>query len=258
MNFHNKVALITGAAQGIGKAVAHSLAEKGAMVALLDINSEALKTIQSELSVTGHKAEVFTVDVGNAHQVNEAVATIENQLGSIDMLVNVAAVLRMGNLTELTDKDWNTTLTTNTTGVFNTCRAVGQLMKQRHQGVIVNVSSNAAKTPRTGMGAYAASKAAVTQLTRCLGLELAEYGIRCNLVSPGSTDTPMQRILWTDDKVPEQILNGSPENYRLGIPLKKIATPQDIANTVLFLLSDNAGHITLEEITVDGGATLGV
>ncbi|WP_263078095.1 2,3-dihydro-2,3-dihydroxybenzoate dehydrogenase [Endozoicomonas sp. Mp262] len=258
MNFYNKVALITGAAQGIGKTVAESLAKKGATVALLDINTEALETLESELLTAGYKASIYTVDIGNSHQVNEAITCIESQLGPIDMLVNVAAILRMGNLTELSDNDWNATLTTNTTGFFNTCRVIGKLMKERRQGVIVNVSSNAAKTPRTGMGAYAASKAAISQLTRCLGLELAEYGIRCNLVSPGSTDTPMQRILWTDDTMPEQILKGSPESYRLGIPLQKIATPQDIANTILFLLSDDAGHITMEEITVDGGATLGV
>jgi 2,3-dihydro-2,3-dihydroxybenzoate dehydrogenase len=106
------------------------------------------------------------------------------------------------------------------------------------------------------MAAYAASKAATHQFTRCLGLELAAYGIRCNIVSPGSTDTPMQRQLWTSPDAVNSILHGSPADFRLGIPLQRIATPQDIATSVCFLASDEARHITLHDLRVDGGATL--
>ena len=107
-----------------------------------------------------------------------------------------------------------------------------------------------------GMGAYAASKAAVTQLSRCLGLELAPHGIRVNIISPGSTDTPMQQAMWAQGSSRETVIAGSGENYRLGIPLQKIATPEEIAEAVLFLLSDRASHITLSDLRVDGGATL--
>jgi 2,3-dihydro-2,3-dihydroxybenzoate dehydrogenase len=107
------------------------------------------------------------------------------------------------------------------------------------------------------MAAYAASKAAATQLTRCLGLELAEYGIRCNIVSPGSTDTEMQRLLWSDETGKQSTIYGSLKDFRLGIPLSRIATPEEIADAVLFLLSDQARHITMHDLRIDGGATLG-
>jgi 2,3-dihydro-2,3-dihydroxybenzoate dehydrogenase len=129
-------------------------------------------------------------------------------------------------------------------------------MIARKRGAIVNVSSNAATTPRASMGAYAASKAAVTQMTRCLGLELAEHGIRCNIVSPGSTDTEMQRAMWRTGSSAERVIEGSLADYRLGIPLRKIAQADDIVDSILFLLSDRASHITLHDLRVDGGATL--
>src|SRR5690606_32681922 len=120
----------------------------------------------------------------------------------------------------------------------------------------VVVASNAARTPRLDMAAYAASKAAAVMFTKCLGLEVAQHGIRCNVVSPGSTDTPMQRALWSDQRGPEQVVAGDLARYRLGIPLGRIATPHDIASAVVFLLSSEARQITMQELCVDGGATL--
>lgn len=115
----------------------------------------------------------------------------------------------------------------------------------------------AAGVPRAGMAAYAASKAAATMFTKSLGLEVARHGIRCNVVAPGSTDTPMLSSMWTDPSGPRRTIEGSPEDFRLGIPLGKLATPSDIAEAVAFLLSDQASHITLHALTVDGGAALG-
>lgn len=110
-----------------------------------------------------------------------------------------------------------------------------------------------------GMAAYASTKAAATMYTKCLALELAEYNIRCNIVSPGSTDTDMQRALWGNSKeVPKSVIKGDLEKYRLGIPLGKIAEPQEIAEMIYFLSTEKAGHITMEEVTIDGGATMGV
>jgi 2,3-dihydro-2,3-dihydroxybenzoate dehydrogenase len=129
-------------------------------------------------------------------------------------------------------------------------------MSPRRGGAIVTVSSNAAGVPRHGMAAYAASKAASTMFTRCLGLELAPLGIRCNIVAPGSTLTPMQTGMWADGQGEQRVIEGTPETYKAGIPLQKLARPEDIANAVMFLLSDQAGHVAMSDLYVDGGATL--
>ncbi len=172
--------------------------------------------------------------------------------------MNVEAVLKVNPVTSLTDTDWEKSFAVNTTGIFNVSRSVARVMVPRRNGAIVTVGSNAASVPRQQMAAYAASKAAATHFTRCLGLELAEFGIRCNIISPGSTDTPMQRSLWTDESAREAILQGSLKSFRTGIPLGRMASPEDIADGVLFLLSEQARHITMHDLRVDGGATLGV
>lgn len=250
--FSGKLAVVTGAGRGIGRAVSLALQAAGATVAELDIDFNQ--------SLRAHQ---FVLNVADSCAVNQTIGTIEQKLGAIDYLVNVAGILKLGALLECSDEDWQTTFAVNTTGAFNMCRAVGRRMMVRQQGAMVVVSSNAASVPRMGMGAYAASKAATTQMLKCLGLELAAYNIRCNVVAPGSTDTAMQRQCWLDAHGTEnpdglrRVIDGNLEDFRLGIPLKRIATAENIAAVVLFLLSDNAAHITLENILVDGGATLG-
>jgi 2,3-dihydro-2,3-dihydroxybenzoate dehydrogenase len=182
---------------------------------------------------------------------------VEREVGAITTLVNVAGILRMSSVVEFGDEDWAATFAVNTHGVFHLSRAVARRMVPRQTGAIVTVGSNAASVPRMRMAAYAASKAASTMFTKCLGLELAQYGIRCNVVSPGSTDTQMQRALWTDEHGPRAVIAGAPETFRVGIPLRRIALPEDIAEAVSFLVSDRARHITLHDLCVDGGATLG-
>lgn len=256
--FTDKIVLVTGAAQGIGKALVDALLPLGARVVATDIQfiGNLLSTNTSPEKVTENYFPVH-LDVTNSNAVNELVAHIEQQLGPIEFLASVAGILHMNSLLETTDQQWQQSFAVNTTGGFNLCRAVARRMQGRQRGAIVAVSSNAASTPRTNMGAYAASKAALSHMIKCLGLELAQHNIRCNLVSPGSTDTQMQRQLWRDETGPAQVIKGSLESYRLGIPLQKIATPETIVHSVLFLLSDKAGHITMENILVDGGATLG-
>lgn len=244
--FNNKIAVVSGAAKGIGAAVCESLEQAGAIVVKLDI------ALQND-----HQQRHYQVDLSDAQQVDNAIEHIEQNVGEIDFLANVAGILHMGSVLDSTIDEWQQTFAVNTFGALNLCRAVGKKMRDRRRGVIVAVGSNASGVPRMNMGSYAASKAATTQLVKCLGLELAEYGIRCNVVAPGSTDTDMQRQLWNDETGAEQVIKGSLEGYRLGIPLKRIATPEKIAQVVNFLLSTNASHITLETVTVDGGATLG-
>lgn len=257
METTTKVALVTGAAQGIGAAVVRALADT-VRVAALDVQAEKLSALVSDLGPRWEHVRAFGVDVRDSAAVEAVVERVERELGPIGILVNVAGVLRPGPAIALSDEDWETTFAVNTQGVFHVSRAVARRMVPRKGGVIVTVASNASGTPRMNMAAYAASKAASAMFTKCLGLELAQHNIRCNIVSPGSTDTAMQRALWTDERGGEATIQGSLETFRLGIPLRRLATPADIADAVVFLTSDQARHITLHDLCVDGGATLGV
>jgi len=253
----DETALVTGAAGGIGEAVVRALAAEGVAVAAVDANAEALNPLVKELSEAGHRIQGFVANVASSAEVDAMVERAERELGPIGYLVNAAGVLRVGAGASLSDDDWDTTFAVNATGVFRVSRAVANRMIPRGSGAIVTLASNAARTPRWNMAAYAASKAAATSFTKCLGLELAKHGIRCNVVAPGSTDTPMLTSLWNGGDALRISIEGAPETFRVGIPLGRLARPADIADAVLFLLSDRAAHITLQDLTVDGGAALG-
>ncbi|WP_344968064.1 2,3-dihydro-2,3-dihydroxybenzoate dehydrogenase [Streptosporangium fragile] len=246
------VAVVTGAAQGIGEAVARALCAAGAAVAALDVNAERVGRVAAELGT----AVAYPCQVTDSAAVDTVVARVEADLGPIGLLVNVAGVPCPGPAVSVTDEAWARAFAVNAGGVFHLSRAVARRMIPRRSGSIITIGSSAASVPRVDMSAYAASKAAAVQFTRCLGLELAPYGIRCNVVSPGSTDTPMQRALWTGGHDARAVIEGSPARFRVGIPLGRLADPEDVANAVLFLASDRARHITMHDLYVDGGAAL--
>ncbi|MCX4582462.1 MULTISPECIES: 2,3-dihydro-2,3-dihydroxybenzoate dehydrogenase [unclassified Streptomyces] len=250
------VAVVTGAAGGIGAEIARSLVAAETPVALLDRDVLALWELAAELDSTGVRVLAVATDVTDSGDVDSAVAKVEVELGPIEYLVNAAGVLRSGQAAQLTDEEWDTTFAVNAGGVFHMSRAVARVMVPRGSGSIVTVASNAAATPRMSMSAYAASKAASAMFTKCLGLELAAHGIRCNVVAPGSTRTPMLTAL-QGDAAERASIEGVPDAYRVGIPLRRIAEPSHIADAVLFLLSERASHITMHDLTVDGGAALG-
>ncbi|WP_231894372.1 MULTISPECIES: SDR family oxidoreductase [Gordonia] len=224
-------AVVTGAAGGIGAAVTALLRAHGSSVDAWDLV---------------HDSGIRRVDVTDRQAVGEAWRAA-TQTGPVDIVISAAGVM---------SDDWDTCMAVNAGGVRNLLDVSLDDLTARRSGSVVVVSSNAGATPRSGLAAYGASKAAATSYARSLGLRVAPYGVRVNIVSPGSTDTPMLRGMWTDDADRDRVLAGEPDAYRLGIPLGRIASPEDVASTVVFLASNAARHITMHDLRVDGGATL--
>ncbi len=246
-----RLALVTGAGGGIGAAVVRLLVEEGARVVATDLPSTALSGLAF---LNGVRVE--PLDVSDGAAVEALFDRIEAEDGPIDLVASVAGVLSNVTVDQTSDAEWRRVFAVNADGVFHLGRAASRRMGERGKGAFVTVSSNAAGVPRHAMAAYAASKAAATMFTRCLGLELGPKGVRCNIVAPGSTLTSMQTGMWADEDGAARVIAGSSETFKAGIPLQKLATPEDIAEAVVFLLSDRAAHITMTDLYVDGGATL--
>ncbi|MEB3962806.1 2,3-dihydro-2,3-dihydroxybenzoate dehydrogenase [Streptomyces kunmingensis] len=254
-----RFALVTGAGRGIGEAVVAALAGRGARVLATDLDADTVEKVAAQYD--GGRVTARPLDVTDAAAVEALVEDTESAHGPLDIAVNVAGILRSAPAIDLSDEDWAATFAVNTNGVFHVCRSVARRMSARGAGSIVTVASNAAGIPRAGMSAYAASKAATAMFTKCLGLEVAAQGVRCNTVCPGSTLTDMQRGMWEEsgadiEAARRSVIAGDLGAHRTGIPLGRIADPADIAEAVAFLASDRARHITLHDLYVDGGATL--
>ncbi|MFD6882237.1 MULTISPECIES: 2,3-dihydro-2,3-dihydroxybenzoate dehydrogenase [unclassified Rhodococcus (in: high G+C Gram-positive bacteria)] len=250
------VTLVVGAAQGIGRATAVTLARAGHRLALMDRDPVGLR---KTAALIGEGTPVYPVDIRDHDAVEFAVGNIESDHGPLERLAHVAGVFTTGSVLDSDPDDWQRMFDVNVTGLVAVLRAVGRVMRERRSGSIVVVGSNSAGVPRMGMGAYGSSKAAAAMIVRVAGLELAPYGIRANIVAPGSTDTAMQRSLWEDpddDNGARSAIEGDPAQFKVGIPLGRIAEPSDIADAIEFLLSDRARHITMQALYVDGGATL--
>lgn len=246
LDFSGQQVWVTGAGQGIGWEIAQQFQHAGAEVMGLD----------QQFSARSYPFRCVSLDISDPQQVQQVCQQLLEQQPRVDVLVNAAGILRLGTTDSLTLDDWQQSWAVNVCGPFYLLRQLIPQFKQQCSGVIVNLASNAAHVPRLQMTAYCVSKAALVSLSHCVGLELAAYGVRCNVVSPGSTDTAMLRHLWQDGDALQRTINGMPEQFKLGIPLGKIAQPQDVAHSVLFLASPYAGHITLQDIVIDGGATL--
>lgn len=247
IDFSDITVWVTGAGKGIGYATALAFVDAGARVIGFD----------REFTQESYPFATEVMDVADAGQVAQVCQRVLQKTPRLDVLVNAAGILRMGATDALSVDDWQQTFAVNVGGAFNLFSQTMAQFRRQQGGAIVTVASDAAHTPRIGMSAYGASKAALKSLALTVGLELAGCGVRCNVVSPGSTDTDMQRTLWVSEDAEQQRIRGFGEQFKLGIPLGKIARPQEIANTILFLASDLASHITLQDIVVDGGSTLG-
>ncbi|EOL8956774.1 2,3-dihydro-2,3-dihydroxybenzoate dehydrogenase EntA [Cronobacter dublinensis] len=247
LDFTGQTVWVTGAGKGIGYATARAFAQAGATVTGFDL----------AFPHADYPFACETLDVADAAGVAAVCQRLLRDDARLDVLVNAAGILRMGATDALALDDWQQTFAVNVGGAFNFFQQTMATFRAQKRGAIVTVASDAAHTPRIGMSAYGASKAALKSLALTVGLELASCGVRCNLVSPGSTDTDMQRTLWHSDDAEQQRIRGFAEQFKLGIPLGKIAQPQEVANTILFLASDLASHITLQDLVIDGGSTLG-
>jgi NAD(P)-dependent dehydrogenase (short-subunit alcohol dehydrogenase family) len=249
-----RVALITGAAGGIGLACVEAFANAGAAVAAADLASLDVAGTGTGCNMTTHQ-----VDVSDPASVDRLVAEVVAAHGRIDAFVNAAAILEVQPFLELTLDSWERTFAVNTRGAFLAGQAVArQMVRQEEGGRIVEIASNIARIARLNNAAYSASKAAVIHLVRCMALELAQYRITVNALCPGSTATPMLVDIQAkgDRSRLDGIIQGSLELWRTGIPLGRLAEPEDQAAMAVFLATESARHITGQVLCVDGGQTL--
>ena len=253
MNFKGKTVWVTGAAQGVGLCIAQMLHEQGAKVIALD---KAFHGVRKSDFDQDYGFVIQALDISDAEAVSTVVSSLLKN-HDIDVLINAAGILRLGETNEISQQDWQACFDVNVSGVFYLMQALMPEFKAQKSGAIVNIASNAGHVPRKGMLAYSASKAALISLSHNFALELAPYSVRCNCVSPGSTDTPMLQAMLKGKAAYAATILGQADRFKLGIPLNKIAKVEEVANTALFLASDLASHITMQDIVVDGGATLG-
>jgi NAD(P)-dependent dehydrogenase (short-subunit alcohol dehydrogenase family) len=243
----DKVALVTGAARGIGRAIAEAYADHGAHVAVADVRLVEAQAVAAGINAGGGRAISLEMDVTDPASVQEGMDATVAQFGRLDILVNNAGIHRGHLIVDFPLEDWEAVFAVNMRGTFLCSQAAAkQMIKQGEGGCIISMSSASGKKPDRKGAAYCASKSAIIGFTRVLALELGEYGIRANAVLPGATDTSMLRDV--TDRVP-----GLMDELVARTVLDKIATPGDQANAFVFLASDLASHITGEQLVVAGG-----
>ncbi|MDE0791660.1 MAG: 3-oxoacyl-[acyl-carrier-protein] reductase [Flavobacteriales bacterium] len=239
----NKVALITGASKGIGKAIAEQFIAEGAKVAFTYLSSvEKGEALEAELSKRG-EAKGFQSDASSSEQAEQLIKDIVAHYGQIDIVVNNAGITKDTLLMRMTEEDFDRVLSVNLKSVFNTTKHVQRLMLKQRSGSIINMSSIVGVKGNAGQSNYAASKAGIIGFTKSIALELGSRGIRCNAIAPGFIETEMTDSLNAD----------TVESWRNAIPLKRGGQPLDVANACVFLASDMSTYITGQVLQVDGG-----
>lgn len=240
-----KTVAVTGAASGIGEAIARAFAAQGARVALLD-RDPAVQGVATEM---GGDHAAYLVDVSSEAAVHDGATRIRDELGSVDVLVNNAGVAMLSPAVEYPTKDWDTTIATNLSGVFLCSKAFGSDMVARGRGRIVNIASQGAIQGAPGHVAYSAAKGGILGMSRVLAAEWGAHGVTVNCVSPTLVDTPMVRATWSDEAKAQAVRK---------IPVQRLATVDDIASIVLYLSSDAAAMINGHNVVVDGGSSVAV
>jgi 3-oxoacyl-[acyl-carrier protein] reductase len=238
-----KVALVTGAAQGIGKAVALLLARNGADIVVSDINLEKAEETAKEIQAVGRKAIAIKVDVASLRDVERMVQAVIEHFGHIDILINNAGITRDKLILRMAEEDWDAVLNINLKGTFNCTKVVVRHMSKQRSGKIVSIASVVGEMGNAGQANYSASKAGVIGFTKTIAREFAQRGINVNAIAPGYIETPMTEAL------PEK----AKEELRRLIPMERLGRPEDVAEAVLFLVSEASGYITGQVLNVNGG-----
>jgi 3-oxoacyl-[acyl-carrier protein] reductase len=247
MTLTGRVAVITGASQGIGRSCALKLAKSGASVALLARNKQKLEELAGEIASSGGRAYVAATDLENEDQIKNAFKAVVAELGKIEILVNNAGITRDQLIMRLKRADWDAVLNTNLTSAYLcTQQAISSMLKQRW-GRIINITSIFGQMGQAGQANYASSKAGLIGLTMAVAREVGSRNITCNAVAPGFIETAMTSVL--SDELKQKALET--------IPLGRIGTPEDVANCVAFLTSEEAGYITGHVLNVNGGMLMG-
>lgn len=246
MRLKNKVALITGGARGIGRAIGIVFAKEGADIVVADVNQETAQQTASEIEALGVKALALEMDVTNFEKVEEGINKILDKMGKVDILVNNAGITKDNLLLRMSPADWDAVINVNLKGTFNCIKAVSRPMIKQRSGKIISIASIIGLMGNPGQANYAASKAGIIALTKTVAKELASRNINANVVAPGFIQTAMT------DKLPEEIKKKMLE----AIPLAKLGTPEDVANVCLFLASEESSYITGQTITIDGGMVM--
>jgi 3-oxoacyl-[acyl-carrier protein] reductase len=247
MSLSGRVALVTGASQGIGRSCALKLATQGATVAVVARTQEKLDELVKEISAVGGKASAFTLDVSDEEQIKTVLKSALGQLGKIDILVNNAGITRDQLVMRMKRADWDLVLNTNLTSAYLCIQQVMSSMLKQRWGRIVNITSVFGQTGQAGQANYAASKAGLIGLTMAIAREVASRNITCNAVAPGFIETSMTAALSDEFK----------QTAVKMIPLARVGTPEDIANSVAFLASEEASYITGHVLNVNGGMLMG-
>ena len=248
MRLKEKKALITGGSRGIGRACVAKLAAEGAAIAFVyQSNGEAAESLVEQLKAEGHDVRALQADVRDSERVHQLVEELVEEWEALDILVNSAGIVKDGLLGAMTADQWQDVIDTNLGGTYNFCHAVVQQMMYQRSGSIVNLSSTAAEFASRGQVNYAASKGGIDGLTRSLAKELAQRKVRVNGVAPGMIETDMSAT----------VRNLAGDQIKKVIPLKRIGKPEEIADVVAFLASDEASYLTGQILRVDGGLSLG-
>jgi len=257
MKLEDKIAVVTGAAGGIGAAICEAFAREGAIVAVTDLSIETAEATAVRIRETGGRAEALAFDVSDHAAVEDGAEKIETRLGPIDIWVNNAGISHITAFLDCSEKLWDSTININLKGTFNGSQAAIKRMAGRKRGVIINMASQSGKKGASHYAAYCASKFGIIGLTQSLALEFASVGIRINALCPGVVFTPLWEEMLEDYAAKRKM---KPEDVRpymeRRIPLGRLCTPEDIARAAVFIASDDASYMTGQAINITGGAIM--